>query len=667
MRRPIPSARIVAGVFMAGLVCRLIYLWQLDASGLWDYLRLDPLYYHDWGLRIASGELVGTDTFEMTPLYAYLLGALFKLAGPSLLLPRLLQAVLGAGTCALVAYLGLRLFGRAEALLAGLVLACYGPALFHESQIMKTVLTVALSTACACVLYFSGGRNARLLFAAGALLGLTALAQENMTVVLPVVSIWIAGRSPAGRRLFNLAALVVGFGLLVAPATLRNYAVSGDLVLITSGGGEVFYTGNNEFASGKYRPPAFVRPDPFFEHEDFRAEAARRLGHPVTRRESDAFWWKQGWGFIGGHPKRYALLLLDKLATYFTDFERPDNYSYENFKPFVGILNLPLPHFAWVAPLGLIGLALTRRRWPDLLPLYATIGAYLLSALIFFTQSRYRMPMVPLLALFAAHAAVRLARAPRRREYGLLAWSLPALVGLTLFVNRDPGNSLAFRAQNHAILGEMMLHAGRDEEAVDQFRRALALFENYPGDSAGEQFARVTTSSHYGIVLAHRAGAPSVSDEEVIDHLRAAGRSPDADLRRDALGDLGALLLARGDAGGAAAAFAGAVRADPADFRLRLRLAEAQHRAGRPDAALRTVEEAIALFPKADPKDLASAHYGEALIYLRDRPDPGRAERHLREVLRLDPDHPRADWIRRTLASLGGSSRRAIPGRRPQR
>src|SRR5678815_6120972 len=137
---------VVAGVFLVALLLRLEYLRQLSGSGLWGYLRLDPLYYHDWALRISRGEPTAAQTYEMTPLYAYALGAVFRLCGESLLLPRLLQAIAGAGTCALVALLGCRIFGKAEGWLGGLALAAYGPALFHDLMIMKTVLTVALST-----------------------------------------------------------------------------------------------------------------------------------------------------------------------------------------------------------------------------------------------------------------------------------------------------------------------------------------------------------------------------------------------------------------------------------------------------------------------------------------------------------------------------------------
>lgn len=638
---------LTGAVFATALTLRLISLAQLHRSGLWDYLRLDPLYYYEWARRIAAGAVIGSGTYEMTPLYAYALGGVFRLAGDGLLVPRLIQAILGAGTAALIAWLGLRIFGRTEGILAGLALAFYGPSLFHDMQIMKTVLTVALSTATAAVLYTSRGSRWRLLLAGGFLLGLTALSQENMKLTVPIFVAWTLWRALPRRRLTCAGALLAGFIVAVIPAAARNYHVSGEYVLITSGGGEVFYTGNNEHATGRYGPPAFVRPDPFFEHEDFRAEASRRLGHPVTRAESDAFWWHEGLRFIRENPLRWAGIVVEKLSVYMNDYERPDNYSYDNFQRFIPLLSLPLVRFGWLAPFAMIGLILSARRWPELLPLHATMGIYLLSALIFFTQSRYRMPMIPLLALFAAHGAAGIARAARARDVRTLAWSVPVAAGLLLFVHRDPGNAPAFHAQNHGIFGEMFLHANRPQEAVSEFRAAIAMLEGYPGDSTGEQNRRVMDSSRFGIALARQDGAV-VSDEEVLARLRDARDAVDADLRHDVLATLGGLLLARGDAAAAADAFAGAVSADPNDLDSLLRLAEAQHKAGRPDEALATAASVVRGFPDADPRALASAHYGQALIYM-DRSDLALATDHLREVLRLDPSHPRAEWIRARL------------------
>src|SRR5262245_48712476 len=171
---------IVGGTFCGALALRLIALLQLHASGLWDYLRLDPLYYYDWAVRISHGEILGSGTYEMTPLYAWLLGGVLALCGPGFWAPRLIQIVMGSSVCALVALLGCRIFGKGAGVLAGAGAALYGPLIFHDLQIMKTSLTVFLVTATAAALWRSGGSRAGWIAAGGALLGATALSQENL-------------------------------------------------------------------------------------------------------------------------------------------------------------------------------------------------------------------------------------------------------------------------------------------------------------------------------------------------------------------------------------------------------------------------------------------------------------------------------------------------------
>ena len=89
---PLRHAPLV--VASAAVATRVLYLIQIRASPLFDYLHLDPLYYVEWGRRVAGGAWLGDQVFEQSPLYPYLLGAFFSLFGDgdgSLLLLRLLQ------------------------------------------------------------------------------------------------------------------------------------------------------------------------------------------------------------------------------------------------------------------------------------------------------------------------------------------------------------------------------------------------------------------------------------------------------------------------------------------------------------------------------------------------------------------------------------------------
>src|SRR5262249_30230239 len=73
-----------------------------------------------------------------------------------------------------------------------------------------------------------------------------------------------------------------------------------------------------------------------------------------------------------------------------------------------------LATFGTLAPLGLAGIVLTWRRWRRLLPLYVVLFGYMLTVLLFFNFARFRVPVVPILALFASESLLAGGRFVRR-------------------------------------------------------------------------------------------------------------------------------------------------------------------------------------------------------------------------------------------------------------
>jgi tetratricopeptide (TPR) repeat protein len=153
-RRTVPPA---LWIFLTALGVRLVHVWQMRTSPFASVLLGDSRGYDEWARRIAGGEWIGTDVFYQAPLYPYMLGVIYAVAGHHLLLVRVIQAVIGSASCALLALAAERLLsrpgddaqGRLEALdgrrigiAAGLMLALYAPAIFFDGLIQKSVLDV---------------------------------------------------------------------------------------------------------------------------------------------------------------------------------------------------------------------------------------------------------------------------------------------------------------------------------------------------------------------------------------------------------------------------------------------------------------------------------------------------------------------------------------------
>ena len=98
-RRVIVDALVIAAV---ALGVRLVHVWQMRDTVFLSVLMGDARGYDAWAREIAGGEWLGREVFYQAPLYPYFLGVLYSVFGRDLLIVRLVQACLGALSCAAV-------------------------------------------------------------------------------------------------------------------------------------------------------------------------------------------------------------------------------------------------------------------------------------------------------------------------------------------------------------------------------------------------------------------------------------------------------------------------------------------------------------------------------------------------------------------------------------
>lgn len=654
-----PSPLLSAGVVaLAAAAFRLAYWVQARRTPFYDYLHLDPLYYVAWGRRIAAGEWLGTDLFEQSPLYAYVLGGFFTVVGEQFALLRLVQFALGVLMCVGIAYVARQVLGPRAGLAAGLIAASFGPFLYYEGQVMKSFLNPVLAVLVLVLLVLARSGSVRALGAAGGAVGVLALTRETAILLVPVLALGCAATWPLPARRERLRAaawFLAGAAAVLLPLALRNFAVSGEAVLLTSGGGEVFYLGNYEQANGAYLPPPFVRPAPAFEHEDFRAEARRRTGLPLSRVEASRFWFREGMRAIAADPARWLRLELRKLALFWNARELPDNYSYEVFAAEIPLLRWTVT-FGVVAPLALVGIALTIRRWRALLPLHLLLATFLAAELLFFNFSRFRLTVVPVLIVFAAAAvAAAIEAAQTRNLRGAAAITGSALL-LALPLHADLTSPDDAPGQGDLLRGFALLDAGRAAEAEATFRRARGSIEQW-GSAHGGAPALELGSACFG------QGSALVKLErqrDAIEPLRcAAERSP---REIGPLDLLATALLGAGQDAEAQAVLERLLLLQPARFATYFDLATLAHRRGDAAEAIRILERGKEHAGALATPDLVDYHLALAVVLLDPGGNAEAALPHLREVLRLEPDHPQAESIRAQIRAAEVSVAGAGPG-----
>ena len=127
---------------LIALLPRAFFLAEAVRVPLFDYLYLDAASYDGWAERLAEGEWVGERAFHMAPLYPYLLGVLYRIAGRDLLAVRVAQHLLGICNLLLVFAIARRIFGRRTAWAAFFLALGYGPLLYFEGQVLASTLGV---------------------------------------------------------------------------------------------------------------------------------------------------------------------------------------------------------------------------------------------------------------------------------------------------------------------------------------------------------------------------------------------------------------------------------------------------------------------------------------------------------------------------------------------
>lgn len=366
---------IMWGLLVAALLVRAAYLKQLHDSPLWDSLPEDQLRYRDWGARIAEGNLEGSEPFDRGPLYAYLLGILFRLFGQELLIPRLLQILIGSVTCVLIYRIARHAFSPGAGLAAGVIAAMFGPFLFYDGMIGPEGLAAFLLAAVIFQLLEADGSQRGLLATAGLCLGLAWLARDTLILLAAPVVLWLLldpwlrsemthGRTREG--LARAGTFLFGILLVMAPVAARNIHVSGEVLLLTRAYWEGLYT-----------------PD---------------LNLDRLSRQLLAFW---------SHK------------------ELPHSFGHDQHGETIEMLQLLAPAFGWIAPLTAAGLALSIPRWRDMLALWLIGGGYVASILLVVLQGQIRAPAAPLLVVFAGYGIVGFARSVSTRRF---AWVLVALI-----------------------------------------------------------------------------------------------------------------------------------------------------------------------------------------------------------------------------------------------
>lgn len=517
---------VLAAIVVAAAVVRVVFLAQLGRSELGNVLSLDSRFYHELAAALASGGALPGGAFTFNPLYPFFLAGVFRIFGVGLLAPRVVQLVLGVLTIVLVYAAGARMVvgprrgkpsGEATASIAAVMALLYAQFVLHEGMLLGTSIEVFLLAASfllalALDQHLRGERPLRVFgrdmppplagALLGALCGAGALGRPNLFLLLvAALPLWIVARNRRKRRwLAPALGFVAGACLFLAPPIVHNARITGAFVPVSAHGGINFYIGNRPGTSGVYNPPDDMRGDMRGLLDDARAKAEAALGRRATDAEVNEYYLDRAFEAIGSDPAGWLRLLGRKFLLFWNGVEVPDVpnvFFYRESCRALAALFLP---FAAIAPLAAAGLVVLWRSKRNRSAVAIFLGCAILSILLFFVNTRYRLPAVPVLIVLAAFYLAWAAREIARKRWRTLALTAALAVAVLLGVSTRTFVRVN-RSAAYTFLGNYYIDRGEEAKAAEAFAAAYRLDP-----------AHVEAMINYARVLAKRGDSRESAD-----------------------------------------------------------------------------------------------------------------------------------------------------------
>ncbi len=463
-------------VFFLALVVRLVFLWQMQGNPFFSLPLVDEKAYTDFARQLVDSGSLPSGPFWQAPLYQFFLTLIYFFFKEDFFnVVRLIQVLLGAVNCGLI-YLVARQYleNRTVAVIAGIIAAFYAPFLFFEYQLLSPVVEIFFNLLILlCFVRYLLFRRTGVLLLAGLLIGLSAITRGSILLLVPffLVKLFREHRFKRLRVSLGFLACII---IPIIPVTVYNYSQCREFIPLSYNAGCNFYLGNN----ADYEETMSISPG--FAWNRFVGQP-RREGIKGYNEHSNYFF-KKSVEFIKGRPAQYLALLGKKALLFCNGDELMRNtyiYSFRQYSSLFALLLwkrfLAFP-FGLLFPFFLLGLVLGPKLKGGKNILYYYLLILSIFAVSFFVVSRYRLPVVPVMIIFAAQGIYSLFLWFRSGNYLKLAFAFLVLaLGLGVS-NINSGEMTDLHDANaYCELGKYYCGQGKYAQAEELFRQTLTL------------------------------------------------------------------------------------------------------------------------------------------------------------------------------------------------
>jgi len=424
----------IYGAMLAALLWRLIAAYQI-AHGEFAGVVFSPhpatdlRTYMDLARQVACGEFKGP--FYYQPFYYSVFLVFCRwISGGSVWMVIFVQALLGAFTAGIAGVTAARVAGKvAGAVAAWLTALCtilifYTP--FHQIATLQT-FNMALLAYYAVRCFQSSKLRYWLLLGVVAAVG--TLTRGNVLLVfvpLLIALVFMKFRSWGVKKTAAGLGLALGMFILIeSPFIIYNSIQLGRLSGPSTAADAVLALGNTPEAPPGGRDPG-LPAGPMEYPQSYEVWMAERENVPVFNRILNYFI---------EEPAAYLELTFRKLLLFWDYREIPNNVSLAGEGTTAAILSLSIP-VGVLLVLGLAGMfiMLKKLRRGAYLALYITVIFYWGATAAFYNLSRFRAPILPVMAVFAGIFAALLYSKSQKKDWKFIrTYGALAIVGAVFF------------------------------------------------------------------------------------------------------------------------------------------------------------------------------------------------------------------------------------------
>lgn len=365
----------------------------------------DSVMYHAFAQSISSGTGYAFPEGNLTAYWPVgtpaIYGALYYVFGDSYKVIVGLNLVVGIATLVLMMSLARQWFNVGTAYLVGLVYA-FWPSQIQFTTVLASEMLFNVFMLLGLYFWYKNNPNQLVKWLLSAVFFVAAAYVRPIALLIPFILIAITFLHTFNFKQTILASIVtvLTMAILISPWAMRNYDLFGEVVLISTNGGPVFWMGNNPDSTGEYMP---LKQGLHFDSEVERADYYK----------SQAL----------AHIKEEPALFVRRMAKRFVDYYRSENigvvWNLEGIKAInAEKMVMPLKIISsgyWLLLVilsiyALVVLIKERGLIPVSLqtPIIALIGYNTVLHTIIASGDRYHFPIIPFIGILAGYALFRL-------------------------------------------------------------------------------------------------------------------------------------------------------------------------------------------------------------------------------------------------------------------